>query len=1149
MLLQGTHVGPYEVRGLLGQGGMGEVYRAYDARLGRELALKLLPSHHDSEDGAVERFVREARAASALNHPNVITIYEIGEADAGRFIAMELVHGTTLRAVGERAATEQLMRIGAQVARALAVAHASGIVHRDIKPENVLVRPDGFVKVLDFGIARLVASPDARATLDGEPLTQLGLALGTLRYMSPEQACAEAVTGATDIFSLGLVLHELATGQHPFAAAGASSDVALLSAILSMPAPAVSALNPALPAEFDALVTRMLDKEPARRPSASEVERVLNELAAQASSGSSLPASAPRAARRNAVGREPEWRALQEMLRDAVSGHGMLASVAGEPGIGKSTLVEEFLTDVTSATQPCLVARGQCSERLAGTEAYLPILEALDHLTRGPSATRAVPLMKRLAPTWYLQISPAATDDSAEGRALTSVQASSQERMKRELAAFLEALSSTTPVVLFLDDLHWADLSTVDMLAYLGGRLRAMRLLVLVTVRPAELLLGKHPFAQLKLDLQSRGVCRELALGFLDLDAVDQYLQLEFPGHDFPPTFAPLIHHRTEGSPLFMADLLHYLRARGVIANGAAGWTLAQSVPAIEHELPESTRSMIQRKIEQLDDADRRLLAAASVQGYEFDSIIIAGLMAIDPTDVEERLERLEHVHGLVRRAREHELPDGALNVRYRFVHVLYQNVLYAGLTPTRRVSLSARAAQLLLAHHGGRSAEIATELAALFEAARDPRLAVEHLTIAAQNAARVFANQEAVALCRRALLLLADLPESTERAERELLLQSTYSTALGATHGLAFPDVGVAAERAYALWRELGARPERFPVLAGMWAYHIVAGKLDVALAIGEELLRMAVDTGARPMLVAAHNALALALHHLGDHVSALDHFDRGLDAYGLDLSAQFLSVLIEPGVSLTAESGRVLWVLGYPDRALHRADQALSLSEEVPHPEARGFARLFAAFVHQLLGDVDATLRHAETVLALARERDIATTLAWGMVLHGWALSRQGRVDEGLAEIQASLAGQLAAGSLIARPQFLAVLADGYLHAGHFDEVLTAVTEGLTCSASTSDHYWDSELERLRGEALIHLGGDEASIAACFERAITDARSRSAKSLELRAATSAARFHLAQGNRAAARETLSSVYSWFTEGFATADLIAARALLESLG
>jgi predicted ATPase len=1147
----GTRVGPYEVRELIGRGGMGRVYRAHDPRLGRELALKLLAQQDDEDTLAVHRFVREARAASALNHPNVVTIYEIGEDTLGRYIAMELVDGITLRALGDGTLpSDQVVRIGAQVARALAAAHAAGIVHRDIKPENILLRRDGFVKVLDFGIARLVGDPDARETRDGLMLTEIGTSVGTLRYMSPEQACAEPVTGATDVFSLGLILHELATGRHPFVAPG-SSNVAILGAILSTPAPPLSTSNAALPAGLGALVARMLEKEPAHRPTAVEVERALQELMAEASVTPTIVPSnrASLAGRQHTVGRESEWRMLQEVLRDAEAGRGMLISVSGEPGIGKSTLVEALLSDLTAATRPWLVARGRCSERLAGTEAYLPILEALESLTRGAGAAQVVPLMKRVAPSWYLQVAPAGVEDSSEGRVLASAQASSQERIKRELAAFLEALSASTPVVLFLDDLHWADPSTVDMLAYLGARIATLRLLLLVTVRPAELLLAKHPFAQLKLDLQSRGSCRELILGFLGREAVEQYLSLEFPGHGFPATFARLIHEKTEGSPLFMADLLRYLRARGVIALDAGRWTLAQSIPAIEHELPESTRGMIQRKIEQLGDDDRRLLAAASVQGYAFDSTIVAGLVSISAANVEERLESLEHVHDFVRRAREHELPDGAINVRYRFVHVLYQNALYAGLTPTRRVSLSAHAARLLLAHHRERSAEIATELAALFEAARDPRSAVEHLIVAAQNAARVFAAQEAATLSRRALELLAQLPDTPERAERELLLQSTRANAIGATYGLTHPDVRIAAANAYELWKQLGARPDRFPVLAGMWAYDIVAGHLDVAVAIGEELLQMAEETGARPMLVAAHNALALSLHHLGDHRRALVHFDRGLESYGRDLSPHFMTVLIEPGVSLLAESARVLWVTGYPDRALRRANEAIALADEVPHPEARGFAPLFAGFVHQLLGDVAGTLRHSESVLALSRERDIVTTMAWGMVLHGWALAMEGRVDEGLAEIRASLAGQLAAGALIARPQFLAILAEACLHAGRLDECLSATQDGLACSASTSDHYWDSELERLRGEALDRLGADAAEIEASFQWAIAEARTRGAKSLELRAATSAAQFRRAHGRHAAAHADLTSIYGWFTEGFDTADLLAARTLLESIG
>ncbi|AHG89694.1 transcriptional activator domain-containing protein [Gemmatirosa kalamazoonensis] len=925
----------------------------------------------------------------------------------------------------------------------------------------------------------------------------------------------------------------------------ASADAALF-VLNAIKAPDTPEALAATVAAYEALVRR-LDRELGAPPHASVTTLARDVAARLAAQGRVDTTARPSAAApRHTVGRAQERQSLRQALAAAEGGRGALLSVAGEPGIGKTTLVEEFLAEVSSATRACRVARGRCSERLAGTEAYLPILEALDVLRQdGAAAT----LMKRLAPTWYLQLAPAAAGNSAEGRELARVQASSQERLKRELGAFLDELSRAAPVVLFLDDLHWADLSTVDVLAYLGTRLGGMRLLVVVTVRPAELALGRHPFAQLKLDLQARGVCRELALEFLTPGDVEQYLWLEFPGHDFPPSLAALIHAKTEGSPLFMADLLRDLRTRGVVSDAGGRWALAQSVPAIEHDLPESIRGMIQRKIEQLGEDDRRLLAAASVQGYEFDSAIVAAIIGADPADVEERLDVLDRVYRFVRRGREHELPDGTLDVRYRFVHVLYQNALYAALAPSRRVSFSARGAQALLDAYGERRAEIATELAALFEAARDTRRAVEHMLVAAQGAARVFANQEAVALSRRALRLVAQLPDTPERTDQELHLQSTLAAALGALQGLAYPEVGVAAARAFELWKQLGARPELFAVGGGMWGYYVVAAKLDVAIEIGEELLEMAERVGDRAMLVTAHNALSVTLHHMGEHRRALTHFERGLAAYGLDLSPLFVSFPVEPGVNLASEYARTLWVLGYPDQALRQLHAALALADAVPHPEARGFAPLFGAFVHHFLRDVPGTLRYAETVVALSRERDIVTTLAWGMVLHGWAVAMQGRVDEGITEIRDSLAGQLAAGSLIARPQFLAILADACLHAGRVDDALAATVEGLECSATTADHYWDSELERLRAEALVPAGGDAGEIDACLERALSDARARDARSLELRAATTAARVWQARDERARARDTLARVHDWFTEGLETPDLVAARELLARLG
>ena len=428
---------------------------------------------------------------------------------------------------------------------------------------------------------------------------------------------------------------------------------------------------------------------------------------------------------RPTVGRDQERAALREGFESAAAGRGLLLCVTGETGIGKTTLVEDFLSELASAGRVHGSARGRCSERLAGAEAYLPILEALDSLVRGAAGEAAARAMRLLAPSWYAQVAPATVGDTVGGSAAPH-RAATQEQLKRELVAFLEELSRSRPLVVFLDDVHWADASTVDLLAYLGARCAGLRLLVLLTYRPTELLLGQHPFVPVQLELQRYGVCREVPLGFLGRAEVESYLSLAFPGHRLPAEFAAVIHAKTEGSPLFLVDLLRYLRDRGVIAEGPRGWGLAKAVPDFQHELPESVRSLIRKKLDQLGEVDRRLLSAASVQGYEFDSGVVARVLGMEAAEVEERLDVLDRVHALVRLRREQEFPDGTLVLRYQFLHVLYQNALYAALQPTRRACYSAAVAQALLDHYGEQSAAIASELALLLETARDWGRAVE---------------------------------------------------------------------------------------------------------------------------------------------------------------------------------------------------------------------------------------------------------------------------------------------------------------------------------------------------------------------------------------------------------------------------------------
>jgi predicted ATPase len=229
-----------------------------------------------------------------------------------------------------------------------------------------------------------------------------------------------------------------------------------------------------------------------------------------------------------------------------------------------------------------------------------------------------------------------------------SGQAATQERLKRELAAFLAAIGAQRTVILFFDDLHWADASTIDALAYVAARFDTIRALVIVTYRPTDLMRAKHPFAALKLELEGRGACRELALAFLKPEDVERFLAAEFPGHDLPAELPRVIHARTEGNPLFMAGLLRYLRDRGVIARRADRWVMTEGLDAVEGDLPASVRSMIQHKIDRLGEEERRLLAAASVQGVDLHASVVAKALGLDAADAEERFEAVERLHGLV---------------------------------------------------------------------------------------------------------------------------------------------------------------------------------------------------------------------------------------------------------------------------------------------------------------------------------------------------------------------------------------------------------------------------------------------------------------------------------------------------------------------
>ena len=1146
--LLGRQIGSYRILASLGAGGMGEVYLAEDSRLGRKVALKLLPPRFGGDLDRVRRFEREARAASALNHPNIVTIYEIGESEAGRYIARELVEGVTLReVVTNRRSMSQILHLVGQMAKALAVAHAAGILHRDIKPENAMVRHDGYLKLLDFGLARLSPLAAAFRQTGTTAETQPGARMGTLSYMSPEQLCAEPATNASDIFSLGVVAYELGTGRHPFAC---SAQTNVINAIITQKPTFPSRLNSEISSAFDELVMKMLEKDPRQRPTACEVDRALTEIS---EGRSELLALMPR--KRQIVGRDREIRELFAGFESATSGHGRLLCLTGEPGIGKTALVESFLTDLVSGGASVSIARGSCSERLVDSQSYLPFLDALESLLLGSRGASAVSAMRSLAPTWYRHVSP--SHEKYSGAAPEGIEVAPPELKKRELRTFFQEVSSGRTLVLFLDDLQWADLSTVDMLAYLAASLGAMHILIVVTYRPTDLILAGHPFKQLEQELAVKGISRIVPLGFLAPADVKAYLDVNFPGHRFPELFPALIHSKTEGNPLFMVDLLHYLREQNVISGDAGSFDLSKSIPDFEQDLPESVRSMIQKKIGQLQEPERRLLAAASVEGQEFDSAVVAGVSGFDAAEAEEMLDRLEQVHAFVRLIGEKELPDGVLTQKYRFVHVLYQNLIYRTLRPTRRASLSAAVADAIASHYSVRQLEVAADLALLYEAARDFRRASEHFLAAAQNATRVFGYRESVLLARRGLDMVARIPESAETTERELLLQIILGVALTTIQGYATPEAKEAYSRANDLQQRLGFSSELLPAISGLGAFHFIGGDVKSAKDSAMHLHRLVEGTKNQGLLGWSHWVLGLVCTHEGEITRATEHLRLSTKYCDPRQVSMYLSLFaMDPLVGAWAQLGRVHSLAGYPEAATEAVQTALARAAELSHPYCSALGHFMAAWTCNLLRDHRGTEKSATASIDFCEAHGYQMIHSWSSALLGWVLSERGNPSQAVAAMREALDWQRSLGSHIMRPHFLALVAEALAKDGKCEEGLAVLAEAMEISLKSGDCYYEAELRRLKGELLLtqatasRADADDAAVEAetCYRQAIGVARHQQARLLELRAATSLGRLYLRLNRPAEAREAVAGIYGWFSEGFNTPDLRDARRILNDL-
>jgi predicted ATPase len=487
----------------------------------------------------------------------------------------------------------------------------------------------------------------------------------------------------------------------------------------------------------------------------------------------------------------------------------------------------------------------------------------------------------------------------------------------------------------------------------------------------------------------------------------------------------------------------------------------------------------------------------------------------------------------------------------YRFKHVLIQDIAYQSLLRSTRQQYHQRIAQVLEARFPALCETQPELLAHHYTEAGLAAQAVRYWQRAGQLASDRSANLEAISHCTTGIELLTTLPETPEHTQQALTLYIALDAALQMAKGHAAPEVEHAYTQAYALCQRVGETPELGPVLLGLWRFYNTRLQLHTAREIGETLLRLAQRAQAPALAVIAHPNLGLTWFLLSAFPTARQHLEAGIALYTPDQHrAPVFRSGQDPGVSCRAYTAMTLWVLGYPAQALAQVHEALALAHALAHPYSLAFAHFWVAWVAQVRRDVLAVHEHAEAAVALSSEQGFPLWAATGTTLRGWALAMQGQGEAGLAQVRQGITAWRATGAVLFVSCFCTMLADVADHLGHPAEGLQALTEAHTLVEQHEERWWEAEVHRLRGVVLLRQPGTPHEEAETWlQRALDVARRQEAKSLELRAAMSLARLWQQQGQRTAAYALLAPIYGWFTEGFDTADLQEAKALLDELG
>ncbi len=813
-----------------------------------------------------------------------------------------------------------------------------------------------------------------------------------------------------------------------------------------------------------------------------------------------------------------------------------LLLVSGEAGIGKTRLAEELRTwnhrqGIETVWAACYAA----ADRLA----YAPVAEWL----RSAALRTAC---AALDDVWFVELTRILPELRAERSNLREPEPLSEDwQRQRPFESLTRVVAGSPlrrqPLLLVLDDAQWCDRESLDWLGYLLRSAPDAPILIAATVRVEET--GEeHPLSALALRLKSVGRLVLVELGPLTCDEVGA-LARQASGDEIDAAGARRLHEETEGNPLFVVETVR------------AGTLVPAPEPA-EGEgrtsaLPSRVRAVLDARLAQLSGPARELagLAATIGRAFTFDVLVRAADQGED--EIVRSLDEMWRRR--IVRAQENDAWD--------FSHDKLREVAYDGLGPARRRLLHRRVAQALEAVHAANLDAVSSRIAMHYDLGGKPDLAIPLYQRAADRAIRLYANDEAVALLRRALALLGALPEDRRRRERELAIRIAIGVPLVALDGYAAPVVQDAYTRALDLCGLLGEPPGP-PVLRALAIAAVTRCEPKQAYEFGEQLLARAGKERDPVLIVESNYVLGVARFWLGDFAAARERLEEALSSYDRSRHPTHVALYSQdPGVVCGTRLAYDLWFLGFPEQAARMRDGSLALARELAHPFSLAYALTFACWLSNELGD------RAFTESLVSEARDLTTEQRFSFLRHmntvmrGWLQVASGELEDGIGRITEGLAAAHEIGQDLYRPYALGLLARALARSGRTEEGKAALDEALEMSDRTEERFWEAELHRLRGDLLLDREPPaEAEAENCYLRALRTASGQGARALELRAAVSrlqqsrrlegagaTTRMRRAESGAATtdAEQALAEVLAGYTEGFDTPELRAARELV----